>query len=74
MIDVQKIWLTPTEVWIQTADGRQACEHFADYKGLRDATPQERENYTLSPFVFIGNIWTKIFAMKGSLKELEKRK
>ena len=50
MIDVKKIWLTPTDVWIQTSDGRQACEHFADYKGLRSATAKERENYTLSPY------------------------
>jgi hypothetical protein len=50
MIDVQKIWLTPTEVWIQTSDGKQACEHFADYKGLRNATEEERKNYTLSPY------------------------
>ncbi len=50
MIDVQKIWLTPSAVWIQTTDGRQACEEFTDYKGLRDATPEERADYTLSPF------------------------
>ena len=43
MIDVKKIWLTPTDVWIQTSDGKQACEHFADYKGLRNATAKERE-------------------------------
>ena len=26
MIDVKKIWLTDAAVWIETADGRQACE------------------------------------------------
>ena len=50
MVDVQKIWLTPSEIWIQTKDGRKACEHFADYRGLRNATSAERENYTLSPY------------------------
>ena len=50
MIDVQKIWLTPSAIWIQTADGKQACEYFANYKGLRNATEAERANYTLSPF------------------------
>jgi len=43
-------WLTPTEIWVQTADGQQACEHFADYAALRDATPAQREQYTLSPY------------------------
>ena len=50
MLDVQKIWITPTDVWIRTADGREACEHFADYKGLRNASPEQRANYTTSPF------------------------
>ena len=50
MMEVTKIWLTPTEIWVQTADGRQACERFADYAALRDATPAEREQYTLSPY------------------------
>ena len=34
MLDVQKIWITPSDVWIRTADGREACEHFADYKDM----------------------------------------
>ena len=50
MMEVTKIWLTPTEIWVQTADGRQACERFADYAALRDATPAEREQYTLTPY------------------------
>ena len=29
---------------------RQASERFADYAALRDASPAEREQYTLSPF------------------------
>ena len=50
MMEITKIWLTPTEIWIETADGRQACERFANYAGLRNATPSEREQYTLSPY------------------------
>ena len=50
MIDVQKIWLTDTAIWIQTADGRKASEKFADYASLRNASKQEREDYSCSPF------------------------
>ena len=50
MMEITKIWLTPTEIWVQTADGRQASERFADYAALRDASPEEREQYTLSPY------------------------
>ena len=57
MIEIKKIWLTPSAIWIQTADGRQACERFADYRGLREATQKERENYTLSPY---GIHWEKL--------------
>ena len=49
-MEITKIWLTPTEIWVETADGRQACERFADYAGLRNASPSEREQYTLSPY------------------------
>lgn len=49
-MEVTKIWLTPTEIWVQTADGRKACERFDDYTALRNATPAEREQYTLSPY------------------------
>ena len=57
MIEVNKIWLTPSEIWILTSDGKQACEHFSDYRGLRNATQEEREDYTLSPY---GIHWEKL--------------
>ena len=50
MIDVKKIWLTDTAIWIQTADGRQASENFADYAPLRNASKHEREEFSCSPF------------------------
>ena len=50
MIDVKKIWLTDTAIWIQTADGRQASEKFADYTTLRNASKHEREDFSRSPF------------------------
>ena len=50
MINIQKIWLTDTAIWIQTADGKTACERFADYAPLRDATADERADYSCSPY------------------------
>ena len=50
MIDIQKIWLTDSAIWIQTADGRKACEHFADYAPLCNASPAERADYSCSPY------------------------
>ena len=50
MIDVKKIWLTDAAVWIETADGRQACEQFDNYASLRNASAKERQAYARSPF------------------------
>ena len=50
MLDIQKIWLTDSAIWVETKDGRKACELFADYAPLRNATPSERAHYTRSPF------------------------
>ena len=50
MIDIQKIWLTDSAIWIQTADGRKACEHFADDAPLCNASPAERADYSCSPY------------------------
>ena len=50
MIIVDKIWITDTEVWIQTADGSKTCEKFDDYPRLKYATPEQRANYTTDLF------------------------
>lgn len=47
-IVVEKVWLTDTEVWIRTTDGREACEKFADYQRLKWATSEQRANFTTS--------------------------
>ena len=47
-IVVEKVWLTDTEVWIRTADGKEACERFSDFPRLRFATPEQRSDFTLS--------------------------
>ena len=50
MISIERIWLTADAVWIRTADGREACEHFEDYPRLRDATPQQRADFQADEF------------------------
>lgn len=50
MMDVKKIWLTDAAIWIETADGRQACEQFDNYPSLRNASVKERQAYTRTPF------------------------
>ena len=50
MIVIERIWLTENAVWIRTADGREACEYFADYPRLKYATPEQRANYKADDF------------------------
>ena len=50
MLTIDKIWITDSEVWIRTSDGREACEKFDDYPRLKYATPQQRANYTSDLF------------------------
>ena len=47
MEKVVKIWLTDSEIWIQTEDGKIASERFADYPRLKYATQEQRENYII---------------------------
>lgn len=50
MDKVVKIWLTESEIWIQTEDGKTANERFADYPRLRYATAEQRKKYTADDF------------------------
>lgn len=47
---IEKIWLTENAVWIRTDDGREACELFADYPRLRDASMEQLVNYDFDDF------------------------
>ena len=50
MVQIEKIWLTDTAVWIRTADGREAHENFDEYPRLKYATQTQRENYEPDAF------------------------
>ena len=47
---IEKIWLTPTAVWIRTEDGREACELFDDYPRLKDASVEQLCDYDYDDF------------------------
>ncbi len=47
---IPEIWLTDSEVWIRTAEGKEACEKFEDYPRLKWATPEQRANYEADAF------------------------
>ena len=44
-MEIDKVWLTDTEIWIRTADGKEACELLADYPRLRFATKEQLEKF-----------------------------
>ncbi|MBO4475165.1 MAG: DUF2442 domain-containing protein [Bacteroidales bacterium] len=50
MLTIEKIWLTDDAVHIKCSDGRTAAELFSDYPRLRDASPEERANYSYDKF------------------------
>lgn len=50
MMQIEKIWLTDTAIWIRTTDGKEAAEAFADYPRLRYATKEQRENFETDAF------------------------
>lgn len=56
-ITIERVWLTDDAVWIRTNDGREACEYFADYPRLKNATRSQREKYTVDDF---GISWPEI--------------
>ena len=56
-IVIEKVWLTDSAVWIRTTEGKEAYENFADYPRLREASKEQRENYTTDNF---GIRWDEI--------------
>ena len=47
-MNIVKIWLTDSAVWIRTADGMEYSEQLADYPRLKFATAEQRSNYRVS--------------------------
>lgn len=45
---ITKIWLTEDKLYLQTENGWQVSTPFALWKGLRNATAEQRANYYLS--------------------------
>lgn len=49
-MNIEKIWITDDAIWIRTVEGKEACEKFADYPRLRNATLKQRLDYTTDKF------------------------
>lgn len=49
-LNIKKIWITDTAVWIRTDDGKEACEFFSDYPRLRNASQEQRLDYVVDEF------------------------
>lgn len=48
MRKIRRVWTTTDAIWVEDTQGTQGCAYFDDYPRLRNATPEEREQYTLS--------------------------
>ena len=49
-MNIEKIWLTDSAIWIRNDKGEEACEAFADYPRLRNATQEQRRHYASDEF------------------------
>lgn len=49
-MNIEKIWLTETAIWIRTAEGEEACEFFSNYPRLRNASQEQRLDYVVDNF------------------------
>lgn len=47
---IEKIWITDDAIWIRTSEGNEACEKFADYPRLRNATQEQRLDFISDKF------------------------
>ena len=68
-INVSKIWIDDTSVYIRTDDGRVFCEYFENYPRLRSATPEQRSNFEYNN---IGIHWDELnedFSFNGFMNK-----
>lgn len=45
---IDKVWIDDSRIYARTRDGLTASYRFADWKRLREATPTELEDFSLS--------------------------
>lgn len=49
-MNITKIWITDTAIWIRTDDGKEAFELFSDYPRLRNTSQEQRLDYVTDEF------------------------
>ena len=54
---IDKVWVDDTRVYARTFDGLVASYRFADWKKLREASPDQREDFYLT---YSGIHWPQI--------------
>lgn len=47
---IKRIWIKDEAIWVRREDGVEACERFADYPRLRDATQEQRAHFVTDAF------------------------
>lgn len=69
MLNIIDIRLTDKAIWIQTDDGREACEEFADYARLRHATEEELADYTTDKYGIHWNQLDEDLSFEGFFRD-----
>ena len=44
---IDRVWTDDTFLWIETKDGRRVCTPFSKWKGLKNATKAQRDDFIL---------------------------
>ena len=68
MLNISKIWLIGSEVWIRISDGREGCEPFARYSRLQNAIEREQTNYECTPMEIHWPLIDEDLCYEGFLK------
>lgn len=68
---IEKIWLTPTAVWIRTEDGREACELLDDYPRLKDASLEQLGDFDYDDFGIHWNTLDEDLSFEGFFDKQE---
>ncbi|MCF2654303.1 DUF2442 domain-containing protein [Prevotella loescheii] len=54
---IDKVWTDDTCLWIETKDGRKVCTPFSKWKGLKNASRAQRDDFILG---YTGIHWPTI--------------
>ena len=70
-MNIEKIWLTDSAIWIRTDKGEEAFERFADYPRLRNATQEQRNQFVTDDFGIHWESLDEDLSFEGFFSKLE---